>query len=344
LLRNSPYQDLRNKAMIAYPAPGKLDPKKLPALSVLALKKGDIARGKALMASSGTSQLQCLKCHAVQGSGGAIGPDLSMIGKKGTKENLYESLINPNKAIADQYLTWIIETKKGQVITGLIVEESPELIVLRDGNGKDYKIDRKDVESKAKGPNSLMPSDLINSMSEQDLIDLVDYLATLQTAAFSPEWFHIIGPFENGVSDENFEKTGEPEAKVELEKKLKGKSGPVAWSKVRASSNGYLNLALHFSPENNGIISYLYQVIDSPIDQESTILVGADDCVKLWVNNAEVFKDKNHFAAQPARNSVAVKLKKGANPILIKINNGEGEHGLYFSILSKEPLKIGAKQ
>jgi hypothetical protein len=57
-----------------------------------------------------------------------------------------------------------------------------------------------------------------------------------------------------------------------------------------------------------------------------------------------VFKDKNHFAAQPARNSVAVKLKKGANPILIKINNGEGEHGLYFSILSKEPLKIGAKQ
>jgi putative heme-binding domain-containing protein len=267
-----------------------------------------------------------------------------MIGKKGTKENLYESLINPNKAIADQYLTWIIETKKGQVITGLIVEESPELIVLRDGNGKDFKIDRKDVESKAKGPNSLMPSDLINSMSEQDLIDLVDYLATLQTAAFSPEWFHIIGPFENGVSDENFEKTGEPEAKVELEKKLKGKSGPVAWSKVRASSNGYLNLALHFSPENNGIISYLYQVIDSPIDQESTILVGADDCVKLWVNNAEVFKDKNHFAAQPARNSVAVKLKKGANPILIKINNGEGEHGLYFSILSKEPLKIGAKQ
>jgi len=341
LLRNSPFQDLRNKAMIAYPAPGKLDPKKLPALSVLALKKGDIVRGKALMASSGNSQLQCLKCHSVQGSGGAIGPDLSMIGKKGTKENLYESLINPNKAIADQYLTWIIETKKGQVLTGLIVEESPELIVIRDGNGKDYKIDRKDVESKAKGPNSLMPSDLINSMSEQDLVDLVDYLATLQTASFSPDWFHIIGPFENGATDENFEKIGEPETKVELEKKLKGRSGPVGWSKVRASFNGYLNLALHFSPENNGIISYLYQVIDSPIDQEATILIGADDCVKVWVNNAEVFKDKNHFAAQPARNSVAVKLKKGSNPILIKINNGEGEHGLYFSILSKDQLKIG---
>lgn len=342
LLRNSPYQDLRNKAMIAYPAPGKLDPKKLPALSVLALKKGDIARGKALMASSGNSQLQCLKCHAVQGSGGAIGPDLSMIGKKGTKENLYESIINPNKAIADQYLTWIIETKKGQVLTGLIVEESPELIVLRDGNGKDYKIDRKDVESKAKGPNSLMPSDLIISMSEQDLIDLVDYLATLQTASFSPDWFNIIGPFENGAADENFEKAGDPETRVELEKKLKGRSGPIGWSKVRASSNGYLNLALHFAPENNGIISYLYQVIDSPIDQDATILLGADDCVKVWVNNAEVFKDKNHFAAQPARNSVAVKLKKGANPVLIKINNGEGEHGLYFSILSKDQLKIGA--
>jgi hypothetical protein len=49
---------------------------------------------------------------------------------------------------------------------------------------------------------------------------------------------------------------------------------------------------MHFSPESTGIISYLYQVIDSPIDQESTILVGADDCVKVWVNNAEVFKYK----------------------------------------------------
>lgn len=185
-----------------------------------------------------------------------------------------------------------------------------------------------------------MPSDLINSMSEQDLIDLVDYLATLQTAAFSPEWFHIVGPFDNGVADENFDKPGEPEAKVELVKKLKGKSGPVSWSKVRASFNGYLNLALHFSPDNNGIISYLYQVIDSPIDQEATILVGADDCVKIWVNNVEVFKDKNHFAAQPARNSVAVKLKKGANPVLIKINNGEGEHGLYFPSSVRSQLRL----
>lgn len=343
LLRNSPFQDLRNKAMIAYPAPGKLDPKKLPALSLLALKKGDVVRGKSLMNSSGNSQLQCLKCHTVQGNGGAIGPDLSMIGKKATKENLYESIINPSKAIADQYLTWIIETKKGQVLTGLIVEESPEFVVLRDGNGKDYKIERKDVESKAKGPNSLMPSDLINSMTEQDLVDLVDYLATLQTASFTPDWFHIVGPFENGPADANFEKQGEPETKVDLEKKINGKSGSIGWSKIRTASNGYLNLALHFSPDNKEIISYLYQVIDSPIDQDATILVGADDCVKIWLNNAEVFKDKNHFAAQPARNSVPIKLKKGLNPVLIKINNGDGEHGLFFSISSKEIVKIASK-
>jgi len=214
---------------------------------------------------------------------------------------------------------------------------------LRDGNGKDYKIERKDVESKAKGPNSLMPSDLINSMTEQDLVDLVDYLATLQTASFTPDWFHIVGPFENGPADANFEKQGEPETKVDLEKKINGKSGSIGWSKIRTASNGYLNLALHFSPDNKEIISYLYQVIDSPIDQDATILVGADDCVKIWLNNAEVFKDKNHFAAQPARNSVPIKLKKGLNPVLIKINNGDGEHGLFFSISSKEIVKIASK-
>ncbi len=339
LLRNSPYQDLRNKAMIAYPAPGKLDPKKLPASSLLALKKGDVVRGKNLMAASNNSQLQCIKCHSVQGTGGAIGPDLSMIGKKATKENLYDSLINPNKAIADQYLTWIIETKKGQVLTGLVVAENSDYVVLRDGNGKDYRIDKKDVDSKTKGPNSLMPADLIKGMTEQELIDVVEYLSTLQTASFSPEWWQIIGPFDSGSSDENFDKKGEPESKVELTQKLKGKTGPVSWNKVRTKSNGFLDLAAHYSPDANLIISYLYQVIDSPIDQDATLLLGADDCVKIWLNGVEVFKDKNHFAAVPARNTVEVKLKKGLNPLLIKISNGDGEHGLYFSIGCKELVK-----
>lgn len=180
LLRNSSYVDLRNKALIAFPPPRRLDPKKLPSLTQLLPRKGDVARGKQLIAASIKNDMQCLKCHTIQGSGGQIGPDLSVIGKKASKENLFESILNPSKAIADQFLTWNIETSKGLSLVGLIVEETPTTITLRDGNGKDTKIDKKDIESREKSQKSLMPEDLLAYMTEDDFVDIVAYLFELK--------------------------------------------------------------------------------------------------------------------------------------------------------------------
>jgi hypothetical protein len=83
LLRNSPFVDLRARALIAFPPPGKLNPKKLPAIAALVVRKGNAARGKKLLADSLRNNLQCLKCHTVRGVGGSppVGPDLSVIGK-----------------------------------------------------------------------------------------------------------------------------------------------------------------------------------------------------------------------------------------------------------------------
>ena len=180
LLRNSSYVDLRNKALIAFPPSARLDPKKLPSINQLLVRKGDAARGKQLIAASAKNDMQCLKCHTIQGAGGQIGPDLSVIGDKASKENLFESILLPSKAIADQYLTWQIETKKGLSLSGLLVEETPTTITLRDGNGKDAKIDKKDIESREKSPKSLMPDDLLAYMTEDDLVDIVAYLFELK--------------------------------------------------------------------------------------------------------------------------------------------------------------------
>ena len=180
VVRNSPFQDLRNRAMVALPAPAKLDLKKLPSSQVLAQRNGNVEQGRALFYASVNSQLQCLKCHKVLDKGGAIGPDLTQIGKKASKENLYDSLLHPSKAIADQFLTWVVETSKGQVLTGLVVEENKDSLTLRDGNGKDYKIDKKDIDSKSRGQNSLMPADLVLNLTETELADLVEYLFALK--------------------------------------------------------------------------------------------------------------------------------------------------------------------
>ncbi len=180
LLRNSPYVDLRNRAMIAFPPPARIDPNKLPSLDHLLARQGDPQRGKELLAASIKNDMQCLKCHTINGVGGQIGPELSVIGKKASKQDLLESILNPSKAVADQYINWQIETKKGLSLSGLIVEETPSAITLRDGNGKDHKIEKGIIESRGKSPKSLMPDNLLAYMTEDDLVDIVAYLLELK--------------------------------------------------------------------------------------------------------------------------------------------------------------------
>jgi putative membrane-bound dehydrogenase-like protein len=180
LLRNSSYTDLRNKALIAFAPPAKLDLNKLPSPAALALRTGDARRGRKLLAASAKNDMQCMKCHSALGSGGNIGPDLSAIGKKASRENLFESILYPSKAIADQFVVWQIETKKGTTLAGLLVEEAPEALTLRDGNGKDTKIAKSDIETRTKSPKSLMPDNLLAYMTEEELIDIVEYLLTLK--------------------------------------------------------------------------------------------------------------------------------------------------------------------
>ncbi len=340
LLRNSPYQGLRNKALLLFPAPGKLDPKKLPPISELARRSGNAEKGKQLMAASLQGVTQCLKCHTVRGVGGNIGPDLSMIGKKASKENLIESILLPSKAIADQYLQWQIESAAGQKIIGLIVEETPSSVTLRDANGKDTKFAKSDIESRTKSAISIMPEDIVKGLTEDELIDVVEYLFTLKTASLTPETWFIAGPFDNDAADKGLDVAHEPEKKVDMAATYKGKSGEVKWQTVRQNGTGYVDLQAHFAPNSSNIASYLYQQIESPADQEATIFIGNDDGAKLWLNGEKVFENREHVAATPERNKVPVKLKKGINTVLLKIVNGEGPHGFYLSVSSDQELKL----
>jgi putative membrane-bound dehydrogenase-like protein len=192
-VRNTPYPDLRNAALIAFPAAAKLDIAKLPPLAELAKRRGDTERGKQLMTASLTGESQCLKCHVVQSVGGHVGPDLSSIGLKASRENLYESLLFPSKAIADQFVQWNVISTSGVSVLGLVVEETADHVTIRDANGKDTRIAVKDVAEKSKSAVSLMPADIATTLAEAELIDLVEYLLTLKT----PE--KDGGPAKNGV-------------------------------------------------------------------------------------------------------------------------------------------------
>src|SRR5262245_17255398 len=344
LLRNSPFQGERNKAMLLFPAPGKLDLKKLPAPAVLAKRSGDPKRGEKVLAASLKGEAQCLRCHTVRGVGGNIGPDLSMIGKKASKENLFESILLPSKAIADQYVQWKVDTVDMKSVIGLLVAESESSITLRDANGKDHTFATKDLDGpKQKSLVSIMPDNLVAALTEDELIDMVEYLLTLKTASLTPESWHILGPFANDAGDSALDRDlGIESAKsIDLTATAKGKDGPIRWGTAKVNGTGYVDLMAHYGDKSAHSASYLYRVIESPADQDGVILFGNDDGAKVWLNGEKVFENRDHFAATPERHKIPVKLKKGTNGVLIKIVNGNDPHGFYFALTSEQELKAG---
>jgi putative membrane-bound dehydrogenase-like protein len=342
LVRNSPYADLANRAKLAFPAPGKLNPKNLPPVGELAKRSGDATRGKAVWNASATGAAQCAKCHMVRGVGGQVGPDLSMIGKKASRENLYESILMPSKAIADQYIQHSVTTTAEVNVSGLLISDTPAAITLRDANGKDTTVARKDIDGPVrKLKTSIMPEDIVAALTEDELIDLVAYLETLKLAALTPDSFHIVGPFGAKDMEAALDTEFGPE-KTAFDPALKFRSANdmIGWRTIRPDGKGYFDLAAMHGDKGNNSASYMFVEIESPVEQAGEVLLGPDDGARLWVNGKEVFVTRDTRAATPEAHKVGVKLAKGKNAVLLKVANGNNPHGFYFSLTSPEETKV----
>jgi putative membrane-bound dehydrogenase-like protein len=171
-----PWSDIRQKAFGLFPFAANKANLPILAITDLAKSKGNAANGKNVFAKQGT----CAKCHVVNGEGKDVGPDLSEIGKKLSREALYESILYPSASISHNYETYVVETKGGTVVSGLLVSKTPTEITLKDNEALLRTFKTADVESFTRSPISLMPADLHQAMTTQELVDLVEYLQTLR--------------------------------------------------------------------------------------------------------------------------------------------------------------------
>lgn len=123
----------------------------------------------------------CSNCHQVNGQGVELGPNLSEIGAKLSKQALYTAILYPDQGISFGYEAYLLKLKDGSTAFGRILSETEEKIDIQYVNGT-RSFNAADVVSKTKLANSLMPSNLQSSMTEQELIDLVAYLQSLKKA------------------------------------------------------------------------------------------------------------------------------------------------------------------
>jgi putative heme-binding domain-containing protein len=140
--------------------------------------KGNAERGRELFFKS--AGLQCVNCHRVNGTGNTLGPDLSQIGKKATRGQILESLLEPSKSIEPQYVAYLLETTDGKVYTGLLGSKSDTEVVLKIVGDKEVRVPAAKVERLAPQPKSLMPELLLRDLTAEQAADLLEFLSGLK--------------------------------------------------------------------------------------------------------------------------------------------------------------------
>jgi putative membrane-bound dehydrogenase-like protein len=175
-IASGPWGDVRQAAADVLPMPKAKGGEKMPPVADLVKRRGDPQKGKELFAGAGT----CAKCHVVNNEGKAVGPNLSGVGAKLSREALYESVLAPSAGISHSYETWTAVCSDGRSVTGMLVSRTPQEAVIRGADAVDVTIPAGQIEELVKQPVSLMPADLAATLTADELVHVVTWMETLR--------------------------------------------------------------------------------------------------------------------------------------------------------------------
>lgn len=176
VLHTSASEKIRRQAAEHLPLPATADAEPLPPLAELVKSRGDPARGHEVFRSKGT----CIKCHQVGAEGKEVGPDLSEIGSKLTREAMYVAILDPSAGISHNYETFQAILANGTAFSGVKISETDDSVTLKSAEAIERTIPREEIDEIYKQKVSLMPADLQKTMSVEQLVDVVEYLTTLK--------------------------------------------------------------------------------------------------------------------------------------------------------------------
>src|SRR5262249_3216761 len=136
---------------------------------IVANGNGDAAGGKVIFTNT------CAKCHKLFGDGGQVGPELTGYERDNLRYWL-ENIVDPSALVRDEFVAFVVETKDGRSLTGIIVAQDKATVSLRQNDGTTIRLPREQIEDLAASPISLMPEDVLKDLKDQQLRDLFAYL------------------------------------------------------------------------------------------------------------------------------------------------------------------------
>ncbi|MEQ8765786.1 MAG: CehA/McbA family metallohydrolase [Planctomycetota bacterium] len=149
---------------------------------------------------------------------------------------------------------------------------------------------------------------------------------------FIADWM-AIGYFPNPDRSTLYSRAFGPETDGDVRHEHEGRGGPARWRRASVSRDGYLDLldpADRAGGEN--AIVYAQTWVLSPDERDAMYAIGTDDGCQLFFNGQKVYEDRSRHAASPFRQMGVLKMKAGWNRVLVKVENGSGDCGLYFQL------------
>lgn len=136
-----------------------------------AYERGSADRGRAVF-----HRAKCSNCHVFGSEGRGGGPDLSTAVKRFRRSEILEAIMFPSKVISDQYTALIVEASGQEPATGMLADETEETLTLIDATGERTEIPKNLITDRRDSQLSIMPEDLLETMTLQELVNLFLFL------------------------------------------------------------------------------------------------------------------------------------------------------------------------
>jgi len=288
----------------------------------------------------------------VHGRGGTLGPDLSQVGRKYERAALLETILDPSKAIAPEYVPHVLETDGGQVYVGLLLENGPQSALLVDAQNQTVRVPKSEIVALVPQTKSLMPELVLRDVSAQDAADLLAYLASLTDAVQAVTRLRVLGPFDAG-DGRGLRRDYPPEkqlAHLDLSAEYHGLDGrKLRWETVTADNRaGFWGHDLVEYCKQQGlrgdkVVCFYLVTIDSPAPQPAQLTIDSDDNCRAWLNGHEIHKYVGRRALGQAPDKIEAALVEGHNTLVIKVENLGGPGGVSVSTSSASLLRLGVE-
>jgi len=160
-----------------------LPPQDARIRELLSRRRELVSSGKSdVMLGAAVFEKHCAICHRIGERGAKIGPNLDGVGIRGL-DRLLEDVLDPNRNVDQAFRITQVATSDGRIVSGLVLREEGQLLVLADAQGKELRVSTAEIDERSVNQLSLMPSNVPDLVSEADFVHLMGYLLSQREAA-----------------------------------------------------------------------------------------------------------------------------------------------------------------